>query len=308
MFEQLNHLEEHIREIIAEMKNFEQIARRLVPSPGEIPDLPGIDIYGEVRPLKGAVGGDHIIYVDFNKRYDLAARIRDARKNGREEIIPHLEKNRHRAGILLADVSGHRFTDAMLAAMLHQAFLLGVLYELDYSGNVTPRLIENINSRFYQSSSVGKYLTLIYGEISDSGAFQFISAAHPNPVVFSHEYDRIIDIAEDQLLTYPPIGTMTSREDVDARGSQSMLGAKENYRTNKISLMGHSDIMLLFSDGFAEHEDAEQQTYFQTRLEDKLRQVKMLSARDIFNALLTDMLAFAPPQDDISLIVIKKTG
>jgi serine phosphatase RsbU (regulator of sigma subunit) len=246
--------------------------------------------------------------MDFNKRYDLEARIRDARKAGREEVIPHLEKNRHRAGILLADVSGHRFTDAMLAAMLHQAFLLGVLYELDCYGNVTPRLIENINSRFYQSSSVGKFLTLIYGEINSDGTFHFISAAHPNPVVFSHEYDRIIDIDEEQLLTYPPIGTMPSREDVDARAGQSLLGAKENYRTNKLSLMGTGDIMLLFTDGFAEHENDRHETYFQDKLETKLRQIKMLSARDIYHALLTDMMAFAPPQDDISLIVIKKTA
>ena len=40
-----------------------------------IPELKGIDIYGETIPLDGLIGGDHIIYVDFKKRYDLEARI-----------------------------------------------------------------------------------------------------------------------------------------------------------------------------------------------------------------------------------------
>jgi serine phosphatase RsbU (regulator of sigma subunit) len=101
---------------------------------------------------------------------------------------------------------------------------------------------------------------------------------------------------------------MPSREDVDARASQSLLGSKENYRTNKLSLMGTGDIMLLFTDGFAEHENDRQETYFHEKLETKLRQIHMLSSRDIYHALITDILTFAPPQDDISLIVIKKTA
>ena len=56
------------------------------------------------------------------------------------------------AGIAVIDVSGHRVTDALLTAMLHQAFLLGSLYELDMFGQITKRLFENLNTRFYQSS------------------------------------------------------------------------------------------------------------------------------------------------------------
>ena len=31
----------------------------------------------------------------------------------------------------MLDAAGHQMTDALLAAMIHQAFLLGALYELD---------------------------------------------------------------------------------------------------------------------------------------------------------------------------------
>src|SRR6185436_1798905 len=82
-----------------ELDNFEEIARYIVPLPGEIPSLDGIDVYGGTMPLNGAIGGDHIIYVDFKKRYDLAARIKQAAAAGKPQIVAHLERCKSKAGI-----------------------------------------------------------------------------------------------------------------------------------------------------------------------------------------------------------------
>ncbi|PYS34153.1 MAG: hypothetical protein DMG14_30180, partial [Acidobacteria bacterium] len=152
--------------LTGELKNFQDIARYIVPLPGEIPSLEGIDVYGGTMPLNGAAGGDHIIYVDFKKRYDLAARIREATLAEKPRVVANLERCRSKAGIAVLDVSGHHVTDALVAAMLHQAFLLGSLYELEMFGQITRRLFENLNSRFYQSSSRSKFVTMIYGEIA----------------------------------------------------------------------------------------------------------------------------------------------
>ena len=84
-----------------------------------------MDVYGRVLPLNGIVGGDHLIYVDFKKRYDLDARIKNATEVGRPDIVSNLERCQQKAGIALIDVAGHHGTDAMLAAMFHQAFLMG---------------------------------------------------------------------------------------------------------------------------------------------------------------------------------------
>ena len=81
-----------------------------------------------------------------------------------------------------------------MAAMLHQAFLLGAIYELDMFGQVTKRLFENLNTRFYQSSSDHKFVSLIYGEISEDGGFRFLSAAQPFPLVFSSRHDRFMEV------------------------------------------------------------------------------------------------------------------
>ncbi len=288
-----------------ELRNFKEIAVNLEPSSGDIPEISGIGVYGMSIPFSGDLGGDHIIYVDFKKRYDIDARINRARERGQEEVARNLDKCRHMAGIAIADVSGHKITDALLALMLHQSFLLGTIYELDKRGEITTRLFENLNTRFYKSSSVNKFVTLIYGEISEDGRFRFISAAQPIPVVFSRKFDKIVDIHPDSLQTFPPIGTMPSYEDIDRNTTHTVIGYKERYELNEISLMGNGDILLLYTDGLSELNDGKQD-YFPQSLENLLRRHKDSSARQIAEALKVDILSFAVPHDDISFVVIKK--
>ena len=60
-----------LRQLIDELANFEDIAKSLIPQPGDLPRLQGIDVAGRTLALNGIVGGDHIIYVDFKQRFDL---------------------------------------------------------------------------------------------------------------------------------------------------------------------------------------------------------------------------------------------
>src|SRR2546430_10569549 len=86
--------------LTGELNNFQDIARYIMPLPGEIPTLADIDVYGDSIPLNGVIGGDHIIYVDFKKRYDLRARIHEAAAAGKAQGVANLEpcqnKARHR--------------------------------------------------------------------------------------------------------------------------------------------------------------------------------------------------------------------
>ena len=294
-----------IERLLSELKNFQDIARNIMPAPGEVPTLHGIDVYGGSIPLNGSVGGDHIIYVDFKKRYDLNARIREASAQGRTEVVQHLERCKRKAGIAILDVSGHHATDGLLAAMMHQAFLLGSIYELDMYGNITKRLFENLNTRFYHSSSLNKFVTMIYGEISEDTTFRFLSAAHPPPVVFSNQNNRFMEVSQDFCNSFPPIGTLPSLDVIDRNATQSVLGFKERYQLNEWKLMGTGDILLLYTDGLLEHSNGEE-TYFPRSLEAKVREVKHLSAREIFESIKTHLLGFAERTDDISFVIIKR--
>lgn len=295
-----------VKQLTSELANFEDIARYLSPQPGELPRVQGIDVFGGTMALNGVIGGDHLIYVDFKQRFDLEARIRQAVADGKPEVVENLRRCQKMAGIAVLDVSGHHVTDAFMAAMLHQAFLLGSIYELDLFGQVTRRLFENLNTRFYQSSGAHKFVSMIYGEISEDFRFRFISAAQPFPAVFSREHDRFMEVGEDLRISFPPLGMLPSLDVIDRDRTKSPLGFKDHYEMNDWVLMGQGDILLLHTDGLSEHRHGEEH-YFPARLEQTLRRVKDRSAADIFGAIKTDLVAFSPPSDDVTVVVIKRT-
>jgi serine phosphatase RsbU (regulator of sigma subunit) len=298
---------ELLRQLTDELENFEDIAKYLLPQPGELPSLSWIDVHGGTLALNGSLGGDHIIYVDFKQRFDLTARIERAIDEGKLEVAENLERCRRTAGVALLDVSGHRVTDALLAAMLHQAFLLGAIYELDMFGQITKRLFENLNTRLYRSSGSHKFVSMIYGEISEDCRFRFLSAAQPFPTVFSKRHDGFMEVDASVCVSFPPLGILPSFEGIDRNiAVHSSLGFKEQYELNEWSLMGEGDILLLHTDGLVEHSHGHE-AYYPGRLEATLRRVKHQTAEEIFAAITEDLLAFSAPADDISIVVIKRT-
>lgn len=296
-------IDTHDARLADELRNFQEIAEVIKPSPGSAPQVQGIDIAGRSVPLEGRVGGDHVIFIDFNKRYDLEARITEAETAGRTKVAQNLRSCRRRAGILVADVSGHRITDAMIAAMLHQAFLLGAHYELDHYGEITVKLFEHLNQRFFRTTAVNRYLTMIYGEISQEGRFRFISAAHPPPKVFSRKVRRFAPVSGERLVTYPPVGMFASRHDLGERVEPGWLGYKDDYTVNQIDLLGAGDLLLLATDGLTEHLDG---AYFPVRVESLLAELVDEGAEEICRRLWDDLVAAGPPGDDISFVVIKR--
>lgn len=286
-----------------ELANFRSMMEFVNAIPDDV-SLANIDVFGQTFPLNGILGGDHLILVDFKRRYNLEARIENAHEHGLESIAQQLSRCREKVGILVADSAGHSMTDALLTAMLHQAFLTGVLYELETEGHVTAKLFEVLNTRFTQSSSVSKFLTMIYGEISEDGTFRFISAGHPKPLVFSAEYDRLVDIDPARMQNRLPIGVFPSEGDIDAADDMPT-PRKQPFAVNEVSLMGAGDILLLSTDGLHEHGCGDD-LYAPRHLEESIRRVKELSPHDIVTAIYEDMVRFAPPRDDTSLVVIKK--
>ena len=298
------HLDKELR------KGAQYLAQRLTPTAGAIPRISGIDIHGVSLPLNGVAGGDLITYVDFQERYDLDARIRHALGLGQDDIARALQKLKNTGGILVADVAGHDFTDAARAAMLHQAFHTGALYELDLNGQITLRLFEQINTRFCKSTTLrnlaadpdeASYITLIYGEISNTGRFSFVSAGHPSPLVFSREFDRFVDVSPDRLVSYSPIGLQPGEHQADAKRYERALGYKKRYTVNNLNLLGHGDVLLLYTDGLIEPLSA----YTQEHLAQAVSRAKDGSAQMICDAIVRDRQATTPQTDDLSLVVIK---
>ena len=286
------------------------LSQRLMPAPGAIPKLQGIDMYGLTLPLNGIAGGDLVTYVNFQDRFDLDARILRAHLEGQGHIVPALRRLKRKGGVMVADVAGHEFTDAARALMLHQAFHTGALYEMDLNGEITVRLFEQINTRFLKSSTLrnlaadpdeASFITLIYGEISCTGRFRFMSAGHPPPLVFSREYDRFVEISQDRLLSYPPVGLQPTEDHPDARRYHRRLGYKKHYTVNEINLLGDGDVLLLYTDGLIDPLSS----YTHAQLERAVSRAKAGSAKEICEAIVEDRRTSAEQIDDLTLVVIK---
>jgi len=291
-------------------KGARYMSQRLMPAPGTIPKIPGTDIYGMTIPFNGIAGGDLITYVNFRERFDLDARIRVAASQGQDGVVKSLQRLKRSGGVLVADVAGHDFADAIRALMLHQAFHTAALYEMDLNGEVTTRLFEQVNTRFLKSSTLrnlaatpdaNTFITLIYGEISHTGRFRFVSAGHPPPLVFSRAYDCFVEISQDRLISYPPIGLQPSEDQADASHYERPLGYKKRYTVNELNLMGQGDVLLLYTDGLLDPFSS----YTQKHLERAVSGAKDGSARDICSAILRDRRSKAEQTDDLTLAVIK---
>src|SRR6201984_387689 len=65
----------------------EYLRDRLMPVEGAIPQIPGIEMFGNSIPV-GTVGGDLFEYINFQQRYDIDARIQQAPRLAKPFLEP----------------------------------------------------------------------------------------------------------------------------------------------------------------------------------------------------------------------------
>jgi serine phosphatase RsbU (regulator of sigma subunit) len=275
----------------SEIENFTHLLKPIVPLQGTMPSVRGVDIHGENIPLN-EIGGDLLLFLDFNDRYNIPSINHEYRKDDLCETMT-------KAGVVIIDSSGHSATTSYLGSAFYYALATGLLYELEEYGHVTTGLFEKLNHIFYNQDGI--FLTMTYGEISPGGVFRYIQASNPPPLVFSNEFERFMELGPDQLRSSLPIGVAPSESYRDTRHTL----IKQNYVTNQIVLSQPGDLILLSTDGLSDH--ARGRDHFSGRLENIIRSVKDAPAKAIAHAIRDDVEQFAARQDDISFVVIKNT-
>jgi serine phosphatase RsbU (regulator of sigma subunit) len=296
-------LAQYIR--LREAEELKEFIKENFPKPGPVPLIRGIQIHGESIPVK-SVGGDLLVNLNFPASYNLESRIARARREGKEDIAKNLEKLYTKGGIFMADVFGHDEHSALVAMRLYRYLQMGCEYELKYQGDISVDLFEYLNNLFLESP---KKATLIYGEIDHSGRFRFVNMGHPDPLIYSRKYERFMKINLDNQAAFPPLGALPL-EDQSNLGKELKLAERKRYRATDINLMGHGDILLLYTDGIYDGADDE--------CRDGLEQV-VSGLRDapvdiISRAIMEYSIAYDPRRfekdkidpDDRTIIVIKK--
>lgn len=300
-----------------------------IPHPGKIPVIPDIEMYGGCLPKVGEgndwmtmqlgnepaekihiYGGDHITWIDFEDRFGITK-----------------GKYVGRGAFLITDVSGHGKYEPILTASAHHAALVGVKLALRYNGDVTPELFTILNDRFYatrinsgrpEEDTIAALYAEIWSEPRENDTrkttIKFISAGNPTPLVFSTEDNKIREVEKKRKQTTLALGYAPSKGYHLGEGEEKPLIIMPDFKVNEMEFLG-PDIFIFGTDGFFDHSrensrGGERETYVEGKLEKKLKELKRLSAKEIWEEVKTDILSFASlkdeQNDDITYIIVKR--
>ena len=189
----------------------------------------------------------------------------------------------NRTAVLIADVSGKGMPAALFMALsLTVVRVLSVRYPSATGTMTAANAIISTNSRS------GMFVTLFYGVISsDQLTISFVNAGHNPPMIF-----RAVTGTVEEL-----------------PGTGPALGAVEDfaYGLDSASLAA-GDLLFLYTDGVTEAINEREEMYGTDRLVAVVNRERTRPARDIVDAVIADVLAFAgsaTQYDDITLMVIR---
>jgi sigma-B regulation protein RsbU (phosphoserine phosphatase) len=232
------------------------VARRLQLSilPAAIPELGGVRIAAVYEPMT-AVAGDFY------------------------EFIP---VDPHRAGFMVADVSGHGVPAALIASMIKVA-------------------VQSIADRAHDPTEL---LRRLRGALEGHLGGQFVTVAYL-------WLDTETRTARYSAAGHPPLlcwraatGTVTR---IESNGLLFGVAADSDYPACAIAF-GRGDRFLLYTDGLTEPESATGEPFGDARLEQILRECRAEPAGELARQLLAAVTAWRPAsaaqQDDITFLVI----
>jgi serine phosphatase RsbU (regulator of sigma subunit) len=241
---------------------------------------------------------DHVEWLRSRPGYqsEMEAEYRYARSSEQDRVADALQELFSTAGVLLVDAQGHGLIAAKIASTIHDTFHAFMLSELDHHGRTTPELFENINLRLALSVTARNALgitdrdareiaTMLYGEVHPYGYFRFVNFGHPPPLVFSAEYRKFVELDQDRMVQFLPLGLQIPADHPDRKRYFSLQFRPRPANSSdvaEITLMSPGDILFLYTDGVYDGSDAAERQH----LEAVMRENYSKSARDICNALM----------------------
>jgi len=229
--------------------------------PTEIEQLIGFDISATSIPAK-EVGGDFFDVIPF-------------------AVVPPKD---HKAGIMIADVSGKGIPAALFMALSLVIMRVSSLWHT-HPADVL-RDANGIISR--DTKETGMFVTVFYAVIDEElRQVTYANAGHNPPMVYRAGTGMI----EDLGVTGVALGIMD-----------------EATYTEQVCVLSPGDIVLLYTDGITEAENEVEEMFGEDRLREGLLQYHDLPARGIMDSVLHDARAFAagyPQSDDMTLMVLK---
>jgi serine phosphatase RsbU (regulator of sigma subunit) len=186
---------------------------------------------------------------------------------------------------MLADVTGHGISSALMAAACHAYIQASIAQDSNLDAIVT-----RINRLLCADLPSGKLITFVAGVLDPgTGCVDLLSAGHAPLLLYSAVEDRV--------------------QSFDAHGVPfGIFGTLAYGPAQKIQLTP-GDMLVLITDGFFEWTNATGEDFGFDRLHAAIRAARGLSATDIISALhaaVTDFASGAAQQDDLTAVVLKR--
>ena len=193
------------------------------------------------------------------------------------DVFPLDEK---RTAFLLADVSGKGLGAAIVTTMLQGALSVMSL------GTDPARTLSHVNRFLCDHVEVGRYATMFFGILEETGKLEYINAGHPSPILLRKE-------TVDEAFTDGsfPVGLVPEAE----------------FTTSTLQLEP-DDTLVLFSDGVTEAMDPEEDLYGVGRLRAVLQGKTQLPLDEIQKTVLESVENFARgarQADDLTILVVR---
>jgi serine phosphatase RsbU (regulator of sigma subunit) len=185
--------------------------------------------------------------------------------------------------VALGDVSGKGTAAALLMSSLHAAIHGQVSAQTPLERTVT-----SINEYLVENTPNNRFVTLFIAELEpDTGYLKYINAGH-NPPLIGRADGTIEQLASGGL----PLGLMGFAE----------------YEVGHVNL-DPGDVLVVYSDGVTEANNLNEDEFGMDRLQEVVQKHVAQSAsriRDRVESALSDFTGTAAPNDDITLVIVKK--
>ena len=203
------------------------------------------------------------------------------------DFIEFPELGHGRVGVAVGDVAGHGIAPALLMTTVRALLRSRIVQPGDLA-----QIITDVNRLLcIDTSESGNFMTLFFMLMdSDNREVQWIRAGHEPAVVYDPSTDSFSELYGDGIA----------------------LGVDEtwSFQENRQELWSDSQIVLIGTDGIWESENPQGEGFGKKRLGEIIRKHKHQTSQEIVHAT-TEALAkhrqTAPQQDDITMVVIKKS-
>jgi sigma-B regulation protein RsbU (phosphoserine phosphatase) len=248
--------EDERRRLEAELELSQIVQRALMPH--RAPVISGAEVAAFSRPAE-IIGGD---YFDFFKFRD----------------------GTH--GLVIADVSGHGVSAAMLMSSLQTA-----LQTMAPDTDSPAEILERINRFYIHNIRFTTFVTVFLARYdAGSRTLTYVNSGHNPPAIF-----RRNELSIDWLTrTAPAIGL-----------------AEEYFPRTETVKLSEGDVLLLYTDGVTEAFNNDLEQFGQERLAEFIHSAAALSASDMLQVVRQGISAYGgntPLADDLTLVALKVSG